>query len=211
MAKRHQDPQRSTQLCRCAGIPLHVHPWIFLHLLKGTEKPVLVFTNHANLCYYCDPRRIGPRVAGYLPECKQYNMLLEYKPGASNWADSLSRREDHNDRSNPNNEDIIVWPNKYFCKQHTQIWVSSMDGSNPINGQPSRDEYIQVMDLDMLESNLDSKIKLAQYQHADKLKNWATAFRQITLADGKHYYHGNALVVVVDNELRRGVTSLFHN
>jgi len=54
------------------------------YLLKGTEKPVLVYTDHANLCYYRDPRKIGPHVAGYLPECKQYNMLLEYKPGASN-------------------------------------------------------------------------------------------------------------------------------
>ena len=54
------------------------------YLLKGTEKPVLVFTNHANLCYYRNPRKIGPRVAGYLPEHKQYNMLLEYKPSASN-------------------------------------------------------------------------------------------------------------------------------
>jgi len=54
------------------------------YLLKGTEKPVLVYTNHANLCYYCDPRKIGPRVARYLPEREQYNMILEYKPGASN-------------------------------------------------------------------------------------------------------------------------------
>ena len=38
------------------------------HLLKGTEIPVLVFTDHANLCYYRDPRKIGPCVAGYLPE-----------------------------------------------------------------------------------------------------------------------------------------------
>ena len=30
------------------------------YLLKGTEKPVLVFTDHANLCYYRDPRKIGP-------------------------------------------------------------------------------------------------------------------------------------------------------
>jgi len=30
------------------------------HLLKGTEIPVLVFTDHANLRYYRDPRKIGP-------------------------------------------------------------------------------------------------------------------------------------------------------
>jgi hypothetical protein len=38
------------------------------HLLKGTEIPILIYTDHANLHYYQDPRKIGPRVAGYLPE-----------------------------------------------------------------------------------------------------------------------------------------------
>ena len=38
------------------------------HLLKGTTIPVLVYTDHANLRYYQEPRKIGPRVAGYLPE-----------------------------------------------------------------------------------------------------------------------------------------------
>ena len=60
------------------------------HLLKGTSIPVLVYTDHTNLRYYRDPRKIGPRVTGYLPERKQYNILLEYKPGATNRADALS-------------------------------------------------------------------------------------------------------------------------
>ena len=198
-----------------------IYDWEFLaimhglrnwdYLLKGTEKPVLIYTNHASLHYYHDPRKIGPGVAGYLPECKQYNMLLEYKPGTSNQADSLSRREDHDNRSNPDNEDIIVWPDKYFCKQHTSIQATSMDRSNPGNRQPGGDGCIQVMDWNTLENNLDSKIKLVQYQNQDKLKIWATAFKQITLADRMQYYHGNALVVMVDNKLRRGVTSLFHD
>ena len=67
------------------------------------------------------------------------------------------------------------------------------------------------MDWDTLENELDIKIKLVQQQHKDKINNWARAFKQITLADGKYYYHGNALVVMVDNKLRRGVTSLFHD
>ena len=54
------------------------------YLLKGTSIPVLVYTDHANLRYYRDPRKIGPRVAGYLPEREQYNILLEYKLGATN-------------------------------------------------------------------------------------------------------------------------------
>ena len=66
-----------------------LHAWS--HLLKGTEIPILVFTDHANLRYYRDTRKIGPRVAGYLPEREQYNILLEHKPGATNHADALSR------------------------------------------------------------------------------------------------------------------------
>jgi len=61
------------------------------HLLKGIAIPVLVFTDHNNLRYYRDPRKIGPQVAGYPPEREQYNIILEYKPGATNQADALSR------------------------------------------------------------------------------------------------------------------------
>jgi len=57
-----------------------LHCWS--HLLKGTTIPVLVFTDHTNLQYYQEPRKIGPCIAGYLPEREQYNIILEYKPGA---------------------------------------------------------------------------------------------------------------------------------
>ena len=46
------------------------------YLLKGTEKPVLVFTDHANLWYYHDPWKIGPRVAEYLPELVLWQLWL---------------------------------------------------------------------------------------------------------------------------------------
>jgi hypothetical protein len=77
-----------------------IYDWEFLevlrglrcwsHLLKGTKIPVLVYTDHTNLRYYREPRKIGPRVAGYIPEIAQYNIQLEYKPGATNRADALS-------------------------------------------------------------------------------------------------------------------------
>src|SRR5207302_3841401 len=97
------------------------------HLLKGTEIPVLVYTDHANRRYYRDPRKIGPRVARYLSEQEQYNMLLEYKPGAMNRADELLCRQDHDTGNNPINEDVTVWPDHYFYKQHTKICVFNMD------------------------------------------------------------------------------------
>jgi len=158
------------------------------HLLKGTTIPVLVYTDHANLRYYREPCKIGPHVAGYLPEHKQYNILLEYKPGATNRADALSRQPDY-EGPNEINEDVTVWLDQYFCDQHTSI---------------------RVFNMDSIGDNLDSRVKLVQYQHQKTLKQWAPT-HNLSLLDGTHWYHRMALVVVADNDLRRGVTSLFHD
>jgi len=175
------------------------------HLLKGTHIPVLVYTDHANLCYYRDPQKIGPRVAGYIPEREQYNILLEYKPGATNRADALSRRPDY-EGPNPDNDEVLVWPDQYFCEQHT-----SMVGSHPGDRQPGGEEtHIRVFDLDSIHDNWDSKVKAGQYPHQSELKQWAP-LHNLTLLDGTHWHHGTALVVVADNALRRGVISLFHD
>jgi len=64
--------------------------------------------------------------------------------------------------------------------------------------------------MDSIADNLDSKIKLVQYQNQSTLKKWAPT-HNLSLLDGTHWYHGTALVVVADNDLRRGVTSLFHD
>jgi len=162
------------------------------YLLKGTTEPVLVYTDHANLRYYRDPWKIGLRVAGYLPEREQYNILLEYKPGATNWADGLSRREDYDTGSNPDNDDITVWPDHYFCEQHTSIRTchvhTSEDGSNPGNGRPGREEEaIRVYNWDSTEDNLDKAIKQAQYKHQADLKRWADA-HGLSLKDGTHWH-----------------------
>jgi len=123
------------------------------YLLKGTKIPVLVFTDHANLRYYRDPRKIGPRIAGYLPEREQYNMLLEYKPGATNRADGLSRCPDY-EGDNPDNNDILIWTDEYFCEQHTAICVFNADS---------------------IDDELDTRVFQAQKEHQLELKRWATA------------------------------------
>ena len=99
-----------------------------------------MYTDHANLQYYREPRKIGSRVAGYIPELAQYHMILEYKPGATNRADALSRRPDYEVEGNPDNEDVTVLPEKYFCDTHTSI---------------------RVMDWDSVENNLEQAIKRA--------------------------------------------------
>ena len=64
--------------------------------------------------------------------------------------------------------------------------------------------------MDSIGDNLDSKVKLAQYQNQEKLKQWAPT-HNLSLLDSTHWYHDTALVVMADNDLRRRVTSLFHD
>ena len=64
--------------------------------------------------------------------------------------------------------------------------------------------------MDSIHDSLENQCKRAQYKVQDILKCWAAAHNLSTL-DGTHWYKGTALVVVEDNALRRGVTSLFHD
>ena len=134
------------------------------HLLKGIEKPVLVYTDHANLRYYQEPHKIRSRVAGYIPKLAQYHMVLEYKPGATNCADALSRWPDYEVEGNLDNEDITVLPEKYFCDTHTSICV---------------------IDWDSVENTLEQAIKRAQCPMQQTLKQWAT-MHNLTTIDGTH-------------------------
>jgi Integrase zinc binding domain len=107
----------------------------------------------------------------------EFNFELVYKPGATNKADHLSCRPDHNDGS-LDNQDVTVLPPHLFI--HASM----------------------VSDLKQLVLN-------AQLTHPDLLHLWASRFH-LTESDSV-WYHGSALVVVEDNELRREVLSLYHD
>jgi hypothetical protein len=94
------------------------------------------------LQYYRELQKIGPRVAGYIPKIAQYNIQLEYKPGATNRADALFCQPDYEVEGNPNNEDVTILPDKYFCDYHM---------------------HLHIMDWDSLKDTLEQQIRRAQY------------------------------------------------
>src|SRR6267154_2543589 len=95
------------------------------HLLRNTTHPVMVITDHANLQYYREPQKIGPRVNGYIVELADFNIQLVYKPGNTNKADELSRRPD----MAPEDEDelVIVLPNHLFAPIVMLLWALRPD------------------------------------------------------------------------------------
>ena len=69
---------------------------------------------------------------------------------------------------------------------------------------------IQVFDMDSIHDSLEQQIRRAQYPEQKHLKEWALT-HNLTTEDGTHWFKGTAMVVVENNDLRRGVIALFHD
>ena len=217
--------------------------------------PVMVITDHANLQYYREPQKIGPRVNGYIVELADYNIQLVYKPGNTNKADELSRQPD----MAPEDEDelVIVLPDHLFAPQDSpsKAYVATRtkpedyssdsgyesdetDDTRNVVKELSDDSRNVIKDLaddsrdvlkDLAPENvtlkartanlgddyvisafeLDQKIEKAQGKDASTLRQWEQA-HGIT-KQGDLWTKEGALVVVGNNELKRGVISLFHD
>jgi hypothetical protein len=87
------------------------------HYLAGAIHKTTIFTDHSNLQYWKEPRKISRRVAREYMELQEYDFELRHVPGAKNArADALSRRSDY-DTGEEDNTDIIVLPSDVFAQK----------------------------------------------------------------------------------------------
>src|SRR5712672_3410425 len=223
--------------------------------MRNTTHPVMVITDHANLQYYREPQKIGPRVNGYIVELADFNIQLVYKPGNTNKADELSRRPD----MAPEDEDelVIVLPDHLFAPMESpsKAYVATRtkpenygsdsgyesegnDDTRNVVKELSDDSRHVIKNLaddsrNVLKNlapentalkarvanlgdnyvisafELDQKIEKAQGKDASTLRQWERAHGITKLGD--LWTKEGALVVVGNNELKRGVISLFHD
>jgi Integrase zinc binding domain/Chromo (CHRromatin Organisation MOdifier) domain len=200
------------------------------YLLKGAIHPVLVITDHANLQFHRHAHKIGPRIAGYIAEREQYDIQLVYKPGASNRADALSRRPDYAPDLY-NDTPVVALPDHLFVPPNTptldltaqltnQVRVRTISLDNPTGVEstddPNMDVEAAVWICDIEDENLNTNIE-TEVLHAqglkwnqDKLDQWRRA-HHIEHRAGDLWWKGDALVVVGNDDLKRGVISLFHD
>ena len=86
------------------------------HLLCGTEHPVQVFVDHANLLHYRHPQKVNRRVARYILTLADYNIRIHHRPGPLNRADALSKRPDY-DEGREDNSEVVPLPASLFTEQ----------------------------------------------------------------------------------------------
>jgi hypothetical protein len=83
------------------------------HILLSSPFKIMVITDHLNLKYYQEARKINQCVARYIPCMGDYNLQLVHKLGVMNKADLLSRHPDYNQGKEDNGE-VLVLPLHLF-------------------------------------------------------------------------------------------------
>ncbi len=66
---------------------------VFRHYLQGPH-PFQIITDHHNLLYFTKSKKLNRRQANWSSKMADFHFEILYKPGSTNKADALSRRED---------------------------------------------------------------------------------------------------------------------
>ena len=65
------------------------------HYLEGSQFPVCILYNHANLCYFIITKELNGRQIYWAEKLTSYNFYIEYHPGGKNPADAPSQCPDY--------------------------------------------------------------------------------------------------------------------
>ncbi len=104
------------------AIKLALEEW--RHWLEGAQHPFVVITDHKNLQYLQEAKRLNPRQARWALFFTRFRFKISYRPGSKNIkADALSRL--HQPDPTPNEPEpilphsIFFWKNTCFCGNST--------------------------------------------------------------------------------------------
>ncbi len=151
--------------------------------LAGAPHQIVIHTDHSNLLYWKEPRKISRRIAREFQELQEYNFVLKHVAGNKNArADALSRRPNYN-TGEEDNDNVVVLPAETFIH---------LVGSEPIE-----------------EIDTHSKINISNLKNESTIKQWANTYQ--LHQENDIWWKGDAMVVAGDNKLKRGVISAFHD
>ena len=78
------------------------------HFLEGAQHPVEIWTDHKNLEYFMTAKKLNRRQARWSLALSCFDFMLHHRPGKSmGKPDGLSRRANHSDGKD-NNQDVVL-------------------------------------------------------------------------------------------------------
>jgi hypothetical protein len=84
--------------------------------LAATEEPVTVLTDHANLTFWKNPRKVNRRVARWFATLQDYNLIIKHVPGKLHTGPDMLSRPPNANRGEEDNQDVTLIPPEAFIR-----------------------------------------------------------------------------------------------
>ena len=140
----------------------------FRHYLEGHARPIEIWTDHGNLVYFTRKQKLSRRQARWALYLSRFTFVIIHKPGSQNKADGLSRRPDHSEGMELDNEQKILLDTKFFTVRATRPTAITIQGDTSL-----RDRIRSAQDYDTEVSKaLESILKNGPRSISKGLEDW---------------------------------------
>ena len=164
------------------------------HYIQGSSHTTIILSDHKNLTYYREARKLNRRQARWSLYLSEFNVKLVHTPGYKMvQSDALSRRPDFIPDEDNDNEDVVMLPDNLF------INLIDMELQN------------RIANCNDLDKNATEALTVLLRQGPTAarhgLDDWTLekiGDRDVLFFRGKNY-------IPQDVELRRDIAKMFHN
>ena len=164
------------------------------HYIQGSPHPTVVFSDHKNLTYYREAKKLNRRQARWSLYLSEFDIKLVHLPGHKMvQSDALSRRSDLCPEEDTDNEDVIMLPDNMFINLIDTDLQERIAVSEDLDGNAT--EALKL---------LLEKAPTAMTTGLDDWELKEENGRNVLFYKGKNYIPRNM-------ELRRDIVKTFHD
>ena len=143
------------------------------HYLEGAKHKIEILTDHANLRYFMEAKKLNRRQARWALELSQFDFVLIHRSGAqSQKVDLLSRRPDHEKGEEDNKDMILLKPDFFAIKAmrqgHVLITVEESKVLKDIRKSKDYDESV-VKAIEELKRSPTKTLRTNEWQEEQGL------------------------------------------
>ena len=164
------------------------------HYIQGSPHTTIVFSNHKNLTYFQEARKLNRRQAQWSLYLSEFDIKLVHVAGTKIiQLDTLSRRPDFIPEEDMDNEDITMLPDTLF--------VDLID----------TELQERILNCEKLDSDVMEALKVLLEEGPTTIRNQLLDWT-VEHIEGKQvlYYRGKNYIPK-DEELRRDIAKMFHD
>ena len=169
------------------------------HFLEGAKHRFEIWTDHKNLEYFMSAKKLNRRQARWSLTLARFDFLMHHRPGKSmGKSDALSRRADHGDGSNDNQDLTLLTPN-FFA-------IRATEGLEVVGEER---QLLKLIRKGVAEAELEDTVSQA-VKSLKSMPGKSVHSSEWSEANGLVYYRGK-IYVPPTGDIRRKIVSLNHD